>query len=195
MAARIRWARDIAVGTVPVRLPTGGNPAHAGAPHRLDCRGFPGSASGSLRRFRRRGVAQLGSALRSGRRGRRFKSGHPDQETAGHRVFGGLRFAFCSSRCPVLGAEWEPILSHEEVRAMSASDDSDRARKVFVVHGRNRKARTAMFTFLRAIGLAPIEWSEAVKLTGEASPYIGNVLDAAFNAAQAVVVLLTPDDI
>ena len=27
----------------------------------------------------RRGVAQLGSALRSGRRGRRFKSGHPDQ--------------------------------------------------------------------------------------------------------------------
>jgi hypothetical protein len=26
----------------------------------------------------RRGVAQLGSALRSGRRGRRFKSGHPD---------------------------------------------------------------------------------------------------------------------
>ena len=31
----------------------------------------------------RRGVAQLGSALRSGRRGRRFKSGHPDQVT-GH---------------------------------------------------------------------------------------------------------------
>jgi hypothetical protein len=26
-----------------------------------------------------RGVAQFGSALRSGRRGRRFKSGHPDQ--------------------------------------------------------------------------------------------------------------------
>jgi hypothetical protein len=78
---------------------------------------------------------------------------------------------------------------------MSASSDSDRARKVFVVHGRNREARAAMFTFLRAIGLAPIEWSEAVKLTGEASPYIGNVLDAAFDAAQAVVVLLTPDDI
>lgn len=73
--------------------------------------------------------------------------------------------------------------------------DSDRARKVFVVHGRNRDARTAMFTFLRAIGLAPIEWSEAVKLTGEASPYIGRVLDAAFDAAQAIVVLLTPDDV
>ncbi len=78
---------------------------------------------------------------------------------------------------------------------MSPDGGSDRARKVFVVHGRNREARAAMFTFLRAIGLAPIEWSEAVRLTGEASPYIGHVLDAAFGAAQAIVVLLTPDDV
>jgi Predicted nucleotide-binding protein containing TIR-like domain len=78
---------------------------------------------------------------------------------------------------------------------MPASGDSDRTRKVFVVHGRNREARSAMFTFLRAIGLAPIEWSEAVRLTGEASPYIGHVLDTAFDAAQAIVVLLTPDDV
>ena len=78
---------------------------------------------------------------------------------------------------------------------MLASADPDLTRKVFVVHGRNREARAATFTFLRAIGLAPIEWSEAVQLTGEASPYIGSVLDAAFDAAQAVVVLLTPDDI
>jgi Predicted nucleotide-binding protein containing TIR-like domain len=77
---------------------------------------------------------------------------------------------------------------------MSPDVGSDRARKVFVVHGRNREARAAMFTFLRAIGLGPIEWSEAVRLTGEASPYIGHVLDAAFSAAQAIVVLLTPDD-
>ena len=31
----------------------------------------------------RRGVAQFGSALRSGRRGRGFKSRHPDQERRG----------------------------------------------------------------------------------------------------------------
>lgn len=73
--------------------------------------------------------------------------------------------------------------------------DPDRARKVFVVHGRNDAARLAMFAFLRAIGLEPIEWSVAVQMTGEGSPYIGQVLDVAFDAAQAVVVLLTPDDI
>jgi Predicted nucleotide-binding protein containing TIR-like domain len=73
--------------------------------------------------------------------------------------------------------------------------DSERSRKVFVVHGRNKAARVAMFTFLRAIGLSPIEWSQALAMSGQASPYIGDVLDAALEAAQAVVVLLTPDEI
>ncbi len=68
-------------------------------------------------------------------------------------------------------------------------------RKVFVIHGRNEPARKGLFEFLRAIGLDPIEWSEAIRLTGKASPYIGQVLDAAFSSAQAVVVLQTPDDI
>lgn len=67
-------------------------------------------------------------------------------------------------------------------------------RVVFVVHGRNMAARTAMFQFLRAIGLRPREWSQAVADTGKAMPYIGEVLDAAFEKAQAVVVLMTPDD-
>jgi predicted nucleotide-binding protein len=52
-----------------------------------------------------------------------------------------------------------------------------------------------MFAFLRAVGLDPIEWSEAVHLTGKGAPYIGEVLDAAFDRAQAVVVLFTPDEI
>ena len=52
-----------------------------------------------------------------------------------------------------------------------------------------------MFNFLRALDLDPIEWSEAIRMTGKGSPYIGEVLDAAFAAAQAVVVLQTPDDV
>ena len=68
------------------------------------------------------------------------------------------------------------------------------SRNVFVVHGRNAAARDALFEFLRSIDLRPLEWSEAVQITGKTSPYIGDVLDAAFSRAHAVVVLLTPDD-
>jgi predicted nucleotide-binding protein len=67
-------------------------------------------------------------------------------------------------------------------------------RSVFVVHGRNMAARDAMFTFLRALHLEPIEWNEAVRATGHPNPFIGEVLNTAFSRAQTVVVLMTPDD-
>jgi predicted nucleotide-binding protein len=66
--------------------------------------------------------------------------------------------------------------------------------KVFVVHGRNLRLRDGMFTFLRSVGLEPIEWAEAVMMTGKASPYIGEILETAFSKAQAIVVLLSGDD-
>ena len=68
------------------------------------------------------------------------------------------------------------------------------AREVFVVHGRNLAVRDALFTFLRSMRLDPLEWSEAVQATGKTLPYTGEILDAAFSRAHAVVVLFTPDD-
>lgn len=84
----------------------------------------------------------------------------------------------------------EASLNSHPIQAARAKD----TRKVFVVHGRNMKARDAMFDFLRAIDLAPIEWIQAVQMTGKASPYMGEILETAFREAQAVVVLLTGDD-
>lgn len=66
--------------------------------------------------------------------------------------------------------------------------------RIFVVHGRNEELRKSMFDFLRSIGLKPIEWSQAIGMTGETSPFIGDILDAAFQKAQAVVVILNGDD-
>ncbi len=67
-------------------------------------------------------------------------------------------------------------------------------KKVFVVHGRNEQIRKDMFSWLRAIGLEPIEWIEAVAMTEKAAPYVGEILDAALANAQAIVVVMTPDD-
>jgi predicted nucleotide-binding protein len=69
-----------------------------------------------------------------------------------------------------------------------------RGKSVFVVHGRDEALRRSLFAFLRAIGLNPIEWRKAIALTKKPSPYIGEILEAAFQHAVAVVVLFSPDD-
>lgn len=71
---------------------------------------------------------------------------------------------------------------------------SRRGTSVFVVHGRDEKLRKALFAFLRSLGLQPIEWRRAIELTHKPNPYVGEILDAAFREAAAVVVLLSPDD-
>lgn len=68
-------------------------------------------------------------------------------------------------------------------------------RKVAVMHGRDQEARGWMFDWLRRVGLDPLEWSELVQLTHKATPYNGEAVEAAFSVAQAVVVLLTPDEL
>jgi len=87
----------------------------------------------------------------------------------------------------------------EDVEAVNrgqrtAPVDKERSRRVFVIHGRDERLRRGMFEFLRSIGLEPLEWTKAIALTGKASPYIGEILKAAFNHALAVVALFSPDD-
>jgi predicted nucleotide-binding protein len=79
-------------------------------------------------------------------------------------------------------------------KPLPKSDGRRKGKIVFVVHGRNQRARKSLFSFLRALGLQPLEWNQAIRYTGKSNPYIGQVLDAAFDKASAVVVLLTPDD-
>ncbi len=74
-------------------------------------------------------------------------------------------------------------------RALPTADN----KKVMVVHGRD-KARDDLFNLLRALGLEPIEWAEAVKSTGTTKPYTGQAVEAAFATAQAAVILLVPEE-
>ena len=43
--------------------------------------------------------------------------------------------------------------------------------------------------------MKPIEWTSALAMSKKAAPYIGDVLEAAFAEARAIVVLITPDDL
>jgi predicted nucleotide-binding protein len=78
---------------------------------------------------------------------------------------------------------------------MSYYGSSADARHVFVVYGRNSAFRKAMFEFLRAIGLQPMEWGQILRTAQNASPVISEALTQAFAKAKATVVLLSGDDL
>jgi predicted nucleotide-binding protein len=65
-------------------------------------------------------------------------------------------------------------------------------KSVFVIHG--RQLLNEFHSFLRALGLAPLEWSRARSLTGKPTPYTWEIVDKALSEAGAIVALLTPDD-
>lgn len=76
----------------------------------------------------------------------------------------------------------------------SASKAKRDGNQVFVVHGRNERVRKALYDFLRSVSVQPIEWNKALALTKKGSPYVGEVVDAAFRKAKVIIVLFTPDD-
>jgi predicted nucleotide-binding protein len=115
-------------------------------------------------------------------------------DLGGHSTVGGADYRWRRAHRQEKGGKVErQVMSSNPEPARNQLVKDPRA--VFVVHGRNKALSDAMFDFLRAIDLKPIEWDRAVELTEEASPYIGQILDSAFDHAQAVVVLITPDEI
>ncbi|MET4384293.1 putative nucleotide-binding protein [Bradyrhizobium sp. F1.4.3] len=107
-----------------------------------------------------------------------------------------------------VGREYDPTDPDGEVveraapRRRAASSKLKPAKKrrtkdntVFVVHGRDGALRKSMFDFLRALGLAPQEWQQALAAAKGNNPYVGNVIDEVMDQAQAVVVMLSPDDL
>jgi predicted nucleotide-binding protein len=65
---------------------------------------------------------------------------------------------------------------------------------IFVVHGRDTELNTDMFAFLRAIGLNPLEWSQAIKGAKGANPHVDDVIYGAMEKVQGVLVMFSPDE-
>jgi predicted nucleotide-binding protein len=67
---------------------------------------------------------------------------------------------------------------------------------VFVVHGRDAKLRDSMYELLGALGLKPQEWGHAIRAArGKGgNPYVNDAVTKIMGQAQAIVVILSPDD-
>lgn len=88
-----------------------------------------------------------------------------------------------------------PIPSRMGPKSKPRNANKAKDNTVFVVHGRDEPLRKSMFAFLRSLGLKPMEWSHAVNEAKGGNPYVGHIIEAAMAKVQAVVVLLSPDEI
>jgi predicted nucleotide-binding protein len=96
---------------------------------------------------------------------------------------------------------WQPTKSvGAQVNLFAAPGEAQkgttmiRTTDVFIVHGRDAKVVASIKTLLRAAALNPLDWEEVVSWTGSASPATLDVIKTGLERAQAVVVLLTPDE-
>jgi predicted nucleotide-binding protein/actin-like ATPase involved in cell morphogenesis len=91
-----------------------------------------------------------------------------------------------------------PVLGNRARAAGTASSQTPdkrlSGRRVFLVHGRDHSTRDALATLLKASDLKVIHWRDAAEYAGGGTPYTGDIVAAGMANADAVVVLLTPDD-
>jgi predicted nucleotide-binding protein len=78
--------------------------------------------------------------------------------------------------------------------ASKATTFAGNRKAVMVIYGHDKPANDALFSWLRAIGLQPREWTQLIRASGSASPFIGEVLDKALRDVQAVIAFFTPDE-
>ncbi|MBL7259411.1 CATRA conflict system CASPASE/TPR repeat-associated protein [Paractinoplanes lichenicola] len=67
-------------------------------------------------------------------------------------------------------------------------------RDVFVIHGRDRRTREAVFGLLRALDLLPLSWEQIVGRTGKPSPHRDDVVNEGFAAGPGALVVITRED-
>ena len=105
-----------------------------------------------------------------------------------------LSSSFVEERAEDSQAKKSALQNAELATTVSADGPGDK-KSVFLVHGRDVAAATAMKELLRSMHLQVVEWDHAINNIGQPAPYVGDVVLEALRLADAVIVLFTPDDI
>jgi predicted nucleotide-binding protein len=95
---------------------------------------------------------------------------------------------------PVAPSQPRQVASSRPNPSRAPAIKNTRDNSLFVVHGRDGDLTASMYQFLRALGLNPIEWSEAIRAAKGANPNVGEVIDTAMKKVQGVLVMFSPDE-
>jgi predicted nucleotide-binding protein len=94
-----------------------------------------------------------------------------------------------------LDEELEALIADEKIKDEDVAVPRPENKKtVFIVHGRDKITLQSVVEYLKQNGLMPLTFEETKELVETSVPTILEVVDKGMAAAQAVIVLLTPDD-
>jgi predicted nucleotide-binding protein len=111
-------------------------------------------------------------------------------------TYGSDKFHYVLGRWNQLKPAAQRVLEAVEETSPRPADQPPRnPHKVFVVHGRNTNAKDGIFSFLESLNLMPLKWPDLFSKTKGGSPYILEIVTTGVSAAQAIIVLLTPDEL
>jgi predicted nucleotide-binding protein len=87
--------------------------------------------------------------------------------------------------------------SSEKRTALSTAKKKQpqRAKRVFVAHGRHSEAYEAMKELLKTLGLTAYDFDDQLESVENASPFVGDVVRSALLNAQAIIVLFTAEEL
>jgi predicted nucleotide-binding protein len=101
--------------------------------------------------------------------------------------------SFRLSERGILFCETNHLDSPPQGEATTMPAASPDPKKVFIIHGRNTAARTAVEHFVKALGLEPIDFDQ---LSGDAggSAFVGDIVRAGLEQAMGLIALFTPEE-
>jgi predicted nucleotide-binding protein len=112
-------------------------------------------------------------------------------KAAGHRLTDDDEIAWASA-ANASGARPRNLPHlHSKAEHDVTSTEPDK-RKVFVIHGRNHAVRDAVFHFLRALRLEPIDFDQLAADQGLA--FVGDIVRVGMEQAHGIIALFTPDE-
>lgn len=95
-----------------------------------------------------------------------------------------------------LDEELEVLIADEEIKDEDvAAPRPENKKTVFIVHGRDTEALSLIRKWIDENGLSPMTFDDAKMLVDTPVPTIIQVVDRGMKEAQAILVLVTPDDI
>jgi predicted nucleotide-binding protein len=142
---------------------------------------------GTVVRITERGIVHAISALGAGRSGGAIGRVVPD----GHLVeTTGWIVSDTADALPAAAAVKVVAAPGARVPGTGAAPSKS---DVFIIHGRNLAARNAIASFLRVLGLTPLDFDTiSAELGG--SPFIGDVVRRGIERAHGVLAVFTPDE-